>query len=58
MPGDSWVGPAMSRHLCYDRIDAAAINGVRWGTRSTLTAAAKYFSEPEDEIGVSGRNGP
>jgi len=45
----------MSRHLGYDRIDAAAINGVRWGTRSTLTAAVSYF--PELEVLENGRNG-
>jgi hypothetical protein len=36
------------------RIDAAATNGVRWGTRSALVAALSHFSSQKSKLELLG----
>jgi hypothetical protein len=40
----------MTTELVKDRVDAAAANRVRWGTRSTLVAALLHLLELETDL--------
>jgi hypothetical protein len=54
--GSSLMAASMSvvtEHL-EGRIDAAAANGVRWGSRSTLVVAVSHFLELDTDLEVLG----
>jgi hypothetical protein len=58
--GTSSLAPLLSSttELIEDRVDTAAANGVRWGTRLVLVATLSHFPEFETELVLlrSGRN--
>jgi hypothetical protein len=57
-PSSLVVSLSMVAELLEGPINAAAINRVRWGTRSTLVAALSHFLELKSELELlgSGRN--
>jgi hypothetical protein len=45
---------SMAAEEVEKRVNVAATNGVRWGTRSTLVAALSHFPELEPELELLG----
>jgi hypothetical protein len=53
-PSSLAASVSTAAELLEDRIDDAAANGVRWGSRSALAAAMSHFIELKTDLEVLG----